>query len=302
MESILIYGLIEGLMIALVSFSLSMIYSGLRLLDISVGGVYVAASYFFAFTLYLLRSFGSPLSGFTFALSFVLSIGLCIMLYLAIEKAVYLPFFRKKAGSMTGLIVSLALFTTIINVIAMIAGTENMIFSIPENFDASCVIGKVIISRVQYFQFIVSVFLLSTALYLLNKTTLGRKIIALADNPVQFQAIGFDVPRTRLYIIVLAAVLISSASILKSIDVGIDPFSSGFNIVLIAAVAMILGGVTNFYGIIAASLFLGLLMNLSSWFFPGDWKMAVVFMVLILMLLFRKQGFFAQRLRLEEEQ
>lgn len=301
MGSILIYGVIEGVMIALVAMALAMIYSGLRILDISVGGVYIAASYFMIQFLVLLQGISMVPAAVTFGISFLLAIAASVLMSFVIEKAVYQPFYKKNTGPMTGLIISLALFTAIINVVAMTAGVETRIIGVPESFNTSYDIKNIIITRIQVIQLIVSCLFLAGSLLLLYKTSLGRKIIALADNPAQFQAIGHDVPRTRLDIMLFASVLIATSSVLKSIDIGIDPFSSGFNVVLIAAVAMIFGGVTNFYGIIAGSLILGILMNLTAWFLPGEWKMAMVFIVLILLLVLRKEGFFAQRLRLEQQ-
>ncbi|MFK7907072.1 MAG: hypothetical protein AB8B69_18195, partial [Chitinophagales bacterium] len=47
MLSIITYGIIEGFLIAMVALAFQLSYSGLKMFDIGVGGLYVVASYLY---------------------------------------------------------------------------------------------------------------------------------------------------------------------------------------------------------------------------------------------------------------
>jgi len=115
-----------------------------------------------------------------------------------------------------------------------------------------------------------------------------------------FKILGFSEDRTRQHILVVGTILVSLASILKTADIGIEPFGSGFHIVLLAAVAVIVGGITSYKGAILGSIALGVVMNLTAWFFSSDWKEAATFALLIFVLLVKKDGLFYTQLRVEQ--
>lgn len=293
MLSIITYGFIEGLLIALVALAFQLSYSGLKLFDIGIGGVYIAASYFFIGISKLLS-----VSLFSTFLSGIGTIAGIIVLTLGIERFVYRPFLKKGVSSLILLLVSLSVYTIIINFVAMTAGVETQIINLGLAGAGNEVFG-VIFTQTQILQIIIAALSLLAIYFLLSKTILGKKIIAISENLTLFQILGFDENRTRQSILILGAVLVSIASILKTADVGIDPFSSGFHIVLLAAIAVIIGGITSYKGAIIGSIMLGLTMNLAAWYFNGDWKEAATFGLLIIVLLIKRDGLFHTELRAE---
>jgi branched-chain amino acid transport system permease protein len=83
------------------------------------------------------------------------------------------------------------------------------------------------------------------------------------------------------------------------LDVGIDPYI-GMGAMLTAAVAYIISGGKNYYAMVLSAIVLGLLRNLTVWFLSAQWMDAAAFLLLILILLFRRRGFYAGTLRAEE--
>ncbi|HET9924422.1 MAG TPA: branched-chain amino acid ABC transporter permease, partial [Methylomirabilota bacterium] len=63
-----------------------------------------------------------------------------------------------------------------------------------------------------------------------------------------------------------------------------------FNIM--AFVVVVLGGMGNFVGALAGGFIVGLAESLGAAFLPGSLKQLVVFVIFVLMLLFRPQGLF----------
>jgi branched-chain amino acid transport system permease protein len=144
-------------------------------------------------------------------------------------------------------------------------------------------------------------FLLLSSLTLgfLRLTKWGRLIQALADNPQLVSVIGMDVRKIRLLIFALGSVLAGFAACLVALDVGMDP-RLGMNILLIAAVAVIIGGVKVFEGALVGAFLVGILQSLVIWQVSAKWEHAVTFVLLIVFLLTRPEGILGERRRLEE--
>jgi branched-chain amino acid transport system permease protein len=72
-------------------------------------------------------------------------------------------------------------------------------------------------------------------------------------------------------------------------DTSLDPYI-GMSLLLKGVIVAILGGLGNFmYGLIGAFI-LAILETLSIWYVGGEWKDAIAFFVLIVILLFRPTG------------
>jgi branched-chain amino acid transport system permease protein len=141
--------------------------------------------------------------------------------------------------------------------------------------------------------------LFSLSVLLLRKTRLGKIIQALADNPTLVTVLGIDIRKIRIYIFALGSFLAGVASCLVALDVGMDPYV-GIGAFLIAAVAVIVGGVGIFEGAVLGSFILSILQNLIIWKVSAKWQNTLVFLILIIFLLFKPEGILGKRRRIEE--
>jgi branched-chain amino acid transport system permease protein len=71
----------------------------------------------------------------------------------------------------------------------------------------------------------------------------------------------------------------------------------GFKLLLLMFAAVILGGLGTAYGVIAGSLVVGIVAQVSTIWFPVELQNAWALLVLIVVLLVRPQGIFGQRER-----
>ena len=85
----------------------------------------------------------------------------------------------------------------------------------------------------------------------------------------------------------LAGVLLVAAS------GGLSP-NTGFYILLPLFAAVVLGGIGNAFGALAGGIVIGLTQEWSTLIISSEWKVAVSFVVLILVLLVRPQGIFGK--------
>jgi branched-chain amino acid transport system permease protein len=291
MLAVLVYGMIEGLLIALVALAFQLNYNGLKLFDISIGAIYVVASY-------LLIGFASIFDSLLISLS--LSIIGIVLIALIIEFFIYRPFIKKNTSSLVMLLISLSIYAIIINSVVLLAGVESKSISLFENIDFQIEFFGVILTLIQLVQIVFSIFSILIVYLILSKTILGKKITAISENLTLFRIMGLNENKVRQIILIISSILIAISSILRTSDVGISPFGSGFHIVLLAAIAVIIGGITSPLGVIIGSILLGLIINLAAWFFSGEWKEAATFLLLVFVLIVKKDGLVHTSLRTEE--
>jgi branched-chain amino acid transport system permease protein len=294
---ILINGLITGLLYSLAALGFSLIYGGTRVFHLAHGAVYTGAAYLYLAWLLLWGRTFAELGWQSYLAGGVLTLVSVSVLAAILERAVYFPLFARKSPPLVGFISSLGLYIIIVNLIALLFGNE--IRTLNPGVQPAAHIGGITISRMQMVQFVIPIFVLSLVFIILRKTTLGRNIRALSDNPTLASVFGLDPKKIRLMIVIMGSVLAAVASLLQALEVGVDP-QMGLSVVLTAAVAAIIGGANSYLGTLLAALFLGVAQNSAVWFISARWQDAITFIVLMFILLARHEGVFAARLRMEE--
>lgn len=294
---IFLNGLISGLLYALVALGFSLIYSGTRVFHIAHGAIYTASVYLFLAFDFLFRILSIEQNLYTLLASLILSLTATSFLAVLFEYFIYRPLMHRNASPLVNLISSLGIYIIVVNLIALIFGNETKILN-PE-IETSFNIEGIIVTRIQLIQLIVSSIFITLIFIVIGKTTLGRNIRALSDNPALLSVWGINIKKVRLLIFTIGSILAASASLLKAFDVGVDPYV-GLSAVLTAAVAIIVGGIGKHHGAVFAALLIGLTQNIVIWYTSAQWQEAVTFVILIIVLLVRKEGLFTSKLRLEE--
>jgi branched-chain amino acid transport system permease protein len=99
-----------------------------------------------------------------------------------------------------------------------------------------------------------------------------------------------------MLIFFIGSVFAGLGSILLALDVGVTP-NVGMPILLIAAVAVIVGGVDQFFGAVLGGILLGFARSLVVWQISAKWENIIVFLLLILFLLLRPEGILGKKRR-----
>lgn len=142
---------------------------------------------------------------------------------------------------------------------------------------------------------------------LLNRTALGREMLALADNPELARVIGVRVERVKDMTWLLVGGLAAVGGALWGVYSSVNPLM-GWTIILSVFAASILGGLSSFSGTIVGAYLVALAENPimlilnSTVGLDFSFKPAVPFVIIILALLIRPQGltgFFRRRAALE---
>jgi branched-chain amino acid transport system permease protein len=107
---------------------------------------------------------------------------------------------------------------------------------------------------------------------------------------------GIDSDRVILWAFAIGSALAGVAGILIALDVDMTP-TMGMDALMIGVVAVIIGGANSIPGIALGALLLGLAQQFGVWYISSQWQDAIAFVILLVFLLFRPQGFMGRKVK-----
>ena len=143
---------------------------------------------------------------------------------------------------------------------------------------------------------VVAVAVLVTLGLLLERTKLGTAVRAVTDDPDLAESSGVDVKRIILVVWIVSAALAGLGGVLLGTSEAVQ-WDMGLRILLVMFAAVILGGLGTAFGAILGGLVIGVISEVSTFWFPTDYKIAFALLVLIIVLLVRPQGILGVRER-----
>jgi len=289
---LLINGIVAGSLYAILGISLTAIFAPTKIFHFMHASVYVYAGYF----LYQLSmGWGWPVP-----LAILLAVLFCGIMGVLSEVAIYSPLRKMGAGSMEMLLSSFGGYVVLQNVILLIWKSDPRTVQIPEFLKNGIPIGYLTFTLLDVISVITSGVVLGGVALFIRYTRLGKAIRAVESDPVGATITGIPTERVRMASFFLGSILVAVAATFIVLDKGLEP-SIGVNAVLIATVAMIVGGVGSYTGSGVAGFMLGVVENLGIWQIPSEWKNTITFSVLVIFILLRPRGFFGHRVTRYEE-
>ena len=274
-------GIIAGSVYALLGLGFGIIYSATRTFHFAHGAVYSMAGYL-AFQFHVFWHL--PL-----ALSIALSLLAAILLGMGIEGLIYRPLRGVGASSMEILLSSLGLFILLQNFMIILWRSDPRVLPVAESIRKGVEIGGIWVTYLQLIIIAISFGLWGLLLLFSQRTKMGKAIRALESDPEMTEIVGIDPVYIRFLVYGAGSALAGVSSILATMDMGIDP-NSGIMALLIAVIAVIVGGIGNYSGTVLAGLLLGIAENMGIWKIPSEWKSTIAFGILVIFILFRPTG------------
>jgi len=128
---------------------------------------------------------------------------------------------------------------------------------------------------------------------MLRYALLGKQMRALSDNLDLAETTGINTSRVILYTWVFAGAFAGLAGVLYGATTQLQP-EMGFELLLPLFAAVVVGGIGDAFGALAGGILLGVVIEWSTLFIDPGLKLAVGFIVLILVLVIRPQGIFGK--------
>ena len=292
-------GLVNGSIIALGAVGLSITYNVLRFANFAQGEILAIGAYIsMAFIVLMGVGIGSigPVSfGWPLIASIILSVLVTSVVVLSIDWLLFRILRQRSASRITFIIAAFGLSLIVRNVITLIAGADQMFLSfyIPKAIpilDTFKVVPDDILILI-----ITAICVVSLHTFL-SITTVGKKMRAVAENPVLAMVNGINVKSVIRWSWIIGASLSAIAGTLHAHVTQLDP-EMGFELILPMFAALIVGGVTNVYGAVLGGFLIGLTEAFAVAIDLSAYRGGIAFLIMIVVLIVRPQGILGEKER-----
>ncbi|WP_249669099.1 branched-chain amino acid ABC transporter permease [Cellulomonas hominis] len=273
-------GLVFGLLLALASVGLSLIYGTTGLSNFAHGEQVTLG----AILAYVgVQSLGLPL----------LVAGLLAVLLGAAsgwvqDAGLWHPLRKRRVGTTQQMIVTIGLSMALQYTYQFFFGGSAL--RIVTTNPTMVTLGPVRISATSLWSLLIAAVVLAAVAYFLLGTRVGRATRAVSDNPALAAASGITVDRIVRLVWVLGAALAALGGVLMGLYLNATSWNMGGALLLLMFAAVTLGGLGQAFGALAGSIVIGLVVEMSNLVIPSDMRYAGALLILILVLLLRPQG------------
>jgi branched-chain amino acid transport system permease protein len=319
---VLIPGLAYGSQLALGALGVPMVYSVLRFSNFAHGELMSFGAMFCVLITWGLQSAGISITPLpTALLALPAAILLTIALALMTDKLVFSYYRRQRSETVTYLIVSVGVMFFIGGLIRFIIGPDDRVFADGQRFllkartfkDATGLSEGLAIKTSQGVTIILAFVVVAALFWFLNRTKTGKSMRAYSDNEDLALLSGINPERVVMITWIITGALAALAGTLYGLDKSYKPFTY-LSLLLPIFASAIVGGVGSPIGAIAGGYVIafsellvtfaykkvisyltfeqvvpeGLVQLLST-----DYKIAVSFVILLIVLLIRPTGLFS---------
>lgn len=283
LSQLIINSFITGSIYALIALSFAFIYGPTKYFNLAHGSFVVVGAYVY-YTLHV--QLGLPIVAA--APLTAISVGvLGVFMYLF----VFGPLRRRSSSSLVPMVASLGLVTIIQSILALIYGSHYKSFPGASDMATFTIFGDARITAIQVIIFATAIGACAFLMWLTFHTRFGRSIVALSDSHDMARIVGINPDKTTIGVFFIGAALAGLSGMLVAYDIGVEPMM-GFELLLKGAISSIIGGIGLLWGAIGGGFILGTIENVGIWKLPVEWKSAISFIVLVVVLLVRPRGLF----------
>ncbi|MGB9112117.1 MAG: branched-chain amino acid ABC transporter permease [Acidimicrobiales bacterium] len=298
---LLIAGLANGFLYALIALGYTLVYGILHLINFAHSEVFMSGGFAGYFILNAVVPAGSssvPHGAESVGLLAVAIIGGGIagaIVAFLLERVAYRPLRRRNAPRLAFLISAIGASYFLYN----LAGKEFGRFpiSMPTVFTNGTVFS-VFNAQVQTYYILIGVAALVMLVFLdrvVAMTRLGRAIRAVAQDADTASLMGVNIDSTISKTFILGGLLAGAAGCLFGLGYGVV-YTMGFTPALKAFTAAVLGGIGNVRGAVLGGLLLGVVESLGIACIETSWRDVISFGILVFVLLVRPTGLLGERL------
>jgi len=269
-------GLVLGGYYLLIALGLSLIFS--------VGGVVnLAHGAFYALGAYFSVEVGKYLG---FAPAAAISPVLVAIVGIAFERFILRRFYNE--DPILSLLVTFGLAMVGEQAIRMIWGAAPLPASMPQAIKGAVIVGDFLFSRYRLLMLALVAVILACLWYLLQRTAFGRVVRAGIQRPDMVAALGIRLQPYMTAIVMLGVGMAALGGALFAPIAVVHP-AMGEEIVTVAFVVVIIGGLGSFWGVVLSALLVGVVRGVTIHFVPAAGE-ASMYVLMFLILMFRPRG------------
>jgi len=287
LASILVYGLINSVILALTAIGFSLTYGISRVANFAYGALYVVAG----FTAWSFI--------FTWQLDYYVSLLLAVLVTTLLGAALYrFVLIRIRGLPLSEIIVTFALGTAVLESMRFfgfvgssyslpaLASARFDLFGVPVDFQRLAIVA-------------VGVVLTGGLWGFTHHTKTGLALRAIAQDEQAAMMVGIDSDWMATLALALGSALVAIAAVVI-LPLGFIAAESGLTILLYAIAVCILGGLESVTGVVVASLLIGYAQMVSVAYLGPHFQMIVALGAILGTLLLKPSGLFGRHKELEE--
>ena len=278
LEQQIINGLMLGSVYVLVAVAFTLTIGVLNFLNFSLPAIFMLGG---MFTWMLLTQGVHWLA----VLLIALAIGAAVSL--VVERFTYR--WQRSSDHFVPLVSSMAFLILIENLVLIYWGSD--LHTVKPPFEnVSVRIGHLLFSVPQLLALIIAVALVAGLSIVLNRTSVGRGLRAIAENTDTAIMLGVDVFKVVPAVFLISGVFTALGGVLFAVNYQQVSFNMGEAVALKGISAMVVGGMGNIWGAIIGGLLIGVVEALSTSWFGADFSKITVYGLLIAILIVRPTG------------
>jgi len=299
---ILLIGVANGALIALVALGYTMVYGIIELINFAHGDVFMMGT-MISLTLVtwvpslmgLRRAslIDPPLLALLLIGTLLVAMVCCAILNSTIERLAYRPL--RRAPRLAPLISAIGVSFILVNIGLHWKGASpvdfpNLLPNIDLFRDVLGINTPVLFTLKDIFVILLATPLMVGLTLFVNRTRLGKAMRATAQDREAAALMGIDINQTIFLTFLIGGALAGSAGFIHGLYNNSAWFFQGFRGGLYAFTAAVLGGVGNIQGAFLGGMVIGIVAAISDFQFDPRWTQAVVFGILVLILIFKPTG------------
>lgn len=274
-------GLAEGLLIAMPALAVTLVFGVARFPNAATGD-FVSVGGYGALGAYKLSG-GSLVAAALGAIAFGGMAG-----WLAWALA-FKPIMRRSGLAL--LLTSIGIGFVVRSVLGAMFGHDHHLFELPSM--TAWRLGPISVNPMDVLVGAISIGCLATIFWILFRTSIGRILRAISDNADLARVVGINSQKAMAGMWLLTGAVTGIAGLAIGMKNVVSP-DVGAELLLSAFAAAVVGGLGNPLGSVLAAVVLGIAQELSTPFVGFTYKIAIAYVVMLLVLLWRPQGLFTK--------
>jgi branched-chain amino acid transport system permease protein len=275
-------GLVLGGYYLLIALGLSLIFSVGGIVNLAHGAFYALGAYI---SVELTKRIG-------FAPAVTVSPVLVALLGILFERFILRRFYT--SDPILSLLVTFGLAMVAEQAIRIIWGSPPLPASIPPMFRGSVFVGDFLFSRYRLLILAIVAAILLGVWLLLHKTSFGRVVRAGIQRPDMVATLGIRLQPYMTTVVMLGVGMAALAGAFFA-PISIVHPAMGSEIITVAFVVVVIGGLGSFWGVVLAALLVGVVRGITIHFEPAAGE-ASIYVLMFLVLLVRPRGLLGERI------
>lgn len=282
----LLNGILIGSLFALAAYGMALVWGVMKIINIAQGEFVILGGYvaYFLFTLGI-----HPLFGVLLAPILLFAIG-WILHYVVVHRIVGRDMFISILATFGISIVIQQLMNSLFGPDVRVADSGLKTFFLLDD--------TIVIPQIRVVSLVVCILIAVLVVIFMKYSTMGKAIRATAQNEKAAKILGINTDRVYAFTFALNAAICGACGALVAMTFTLHPYI-GLPYTVRSFMIVIIAGIGNLPGVILSGAAIGFLEEFSDYLLGAEWRLAFIFSLLVVVLVWRQRRLAKKRLYLK---